>query len=270
MPTLRRLRGKGPQSENSSSALRSETSWRSAFRLGKSPKRGDGEPKNPSPEVGLTGSSPSLESKPDAAISSEADNIWVRAEQMLSNDKRKREIFQAYLEILESELGSGLKPSGTADRQKQLCQLLDAKTQELEDKKWKVRFGDHNVEVRDLLTGAFKNVLTANQLIKSAASASAPAAIACAGVTVVLTVSWPLSKQRCSKPGEACPLHLTRCALRYAYSTAASRSSRRATCYSLKGIGLYLSIDLPSPYCGGSLPIKGKASVSGLKAFHAL
>jgi hypothetical protein len=159
------------------------------LRFGKSPKRGDGEPKKPSSEVGSAGSTASLESKPDAATSSGADNLWVRAEQTLSNDERKRKIFQAYLEILKSELGSELKPSGTADRQKQLCQLLDAKTQELKDKKWKVRFGDHNLEVRDLLAGAFKNVLIANHLINSAAIASPPAAIACAGVTVVLTVS---------------------------------------------------------------------------------
>jgi hypothetical protein len=185
---LRRLHGKGPHSENSSSTSRSESPWRSALRFGKSPKRSDGEPKDPSPKAGSADSSAPLESKPDAATSSEADNLWVRAEQILSNDKRKREILQAYLGILESQLGSELKPSGTADRQKQLCQLLDAKTQELENKKWKVRFGDHNVEVRDLLTGAFKNVLIAKDLIHSAASASPPAAIACAGVTIVLTV----------------------------------------------------------------------------------
>jgi hypothetical protein len=223
---LRRFQGKDPHSENSSSTSRSESSWRSALRFGKSPKRGDGEPTNPSAKAGSAGSRAPLEPKPDA---SEADNLWVRAEQMLSNDKRKTKILQAYLEILESELGSELKLSGTADRQKQLCQLLDAKTQELEDKKWKVRFGDHNVEVRDLLTGAFKNVLIAKDLINSAARASPPAAIACAGVTVVLTVSRPLSKQRCSKQSEACPLMVTRSVFRHAYSFAASRSSGRAT-----------------------------------------
>jgi hypothetical protein len=107
---------------------------------------------------------------------------------MLSKDKEKRKILKAYLEILGSELGSELKPSGSIDRQKQLCQLLDTKTQELEDKKWNVRFGDHAVEVSNLLDGAFKNVLIAKDLINSAAVASPPAAIACAGVTVVLTV----------------------------------------------------------------------------------
>jgi hypothetical protein len=226
---LRRLQGKDPHSENSSSTSRSESSWRSALRFGKSPKRGDGEPTNPSPKDGSAGSRAPLESKSDAATSSEADNLWVRAEQMLSNDKTKTKILQAYLEILESELGSELKPSGTADRQKQLCQLLDAKTQELEDKKWKVRFGDHNVEVRDQLIRAFKNVMIAKDLINSAAHASPPAAIACAGVTVVLTASRPLSKQRCSKQSEACPLMATRSVFRHAYWFAASRSSGRAT-----------------------------------------
>jgi len=186
---LRKLRERGPQSENTGSTPLPESSWRSALRFRESPKRGEGEPKNPYPDVGTAGSSPPTESKPDAATSSEDDNLWMRAEQMLSGDKRKRKIWQTYLEILGSELGSELKPSTTADRQKQLCQLLDAKTQELEDKKWTVRFGDHGVEARDLLTGAFKNVLIAKDLINSAASASPPAAIACAGVTIVLTVS---------------------------------------------------------------------------------
>ena len=107
---------------------------------------------------------------------------------MLSKDTEKRKILQAYLEILGSELGSELKPSGSIDRQRQLCQLLDTKTQELEGKKWNVRFGDHAVEVSTLLDGAFKNVLIAKNLINSAVIASPPAAIACAGVTVVLTV----------------------------------------------------------------------------------
>lgn len=199
------------------------------MRFGKSLKRGDGEPKNPSPKAGSAGLAGSSAPKPDVATSSEANNPWVRAEQMLSNDKGKTEILQAYLEILESELGSKLKPSGTADRQEQLCQLLDAKTQELEDKKWKVRFGDHNAGVRDLLTGAFKNVLIAKDLINSAASASPPAAIACAGVTVVLTVNSPLSKQRCSQQSEACPFIATRSTFRHAYSFIASHSSGRAT-----------------------------------------
>jgi hypothetical protein len=114
-----------------------------------------------------------------------------RAEQMLSKDKEKRKILKAYLDILGAELGSELKPSGSIDRQKQLCQLLHTKTQELEDKKGLGscgRFGDHAVEVNNLLDGAFKNVLIAKDLINSAAIASPPAAIACAGVTVVLTV----------------------------------------------------------------------------------
>jgi hypothetical protein len=114
---------------------------------------------------------------------------------MLMDDSNKREIWQAHLKSLALELGSDLKPSGTEDRQNQLFQLLDAKTRELKDKKWKIRFGDHTSEVGDLLTRTSKNVLMAKDVITSAASASPPAAIACAGVTVVLTVSWPLLNQ---------------------------------------------------------------------------
>lgn len=152
------------------------------MRFGKSTKFHDREPKNPSPQVSSASLSAFPESKHDATTPSEADNIWVRAEKKLSEDNEKRKILQAYLDILESELGSKLKPSGTADRQKQLCQLLDSKTQELEDK-------NNDKQFSNLLAGAFKNVLIAKDLVNSAAIVSPPAAIACAGVTIVLTVS---------------------------------------------------------------------------------
>ncbi|KAI9862582.1 MAG: hypothetical protein M1813_004434, partial [Trichoglossum hirsutum] len=209
MPSLsssfRGLIRNGPQSENPGSESPRESSLRSALRFRKSAKRVGGEPKN-SREVGSTGSSTPAGSKSDTATSSETGNIWVRAEQMLSKDERKREVFQAYLGILESQLGSKLQPSGTADRQKQLCQLLDDKTQELEDEKWKVQFGDHKVEVADKLTGALKNVLIAKDLINSASIASPPAAIACAGITVLLTVSLAHINTSLFRFGRACRL----------------------------------------------------------------
>lgn len=142
----------------------------------------------PSKPDNLSAATPGKPDNLDAVTPSKSDNLWVRAEEMLNNDERTKAIFQAYLEILESEFGSKLKPIGTPDRQKQLCELVDAKTHELEEKKWKVRFGDHDVKVREQLTRAFKNILIAKEIINPAVAASPPAAIACAGVFVVLTV----------------------------------------------------------------------------------
>ena len=190
-PTFKRARAKTPQSEDPKSSPPRERSWKSAFRFRKPTNRGNGELKNFSPEVGSADSKPDA----DAATSIEADSIWVRAEKKLTNDEKKKELFQAYLGILESQLGWKLKAGGTADRQKQLCQLLNDKTKELEDKKWKVRFGDHKVDVSDKLARAFQNVLIAKDLIISASSTSPPAAIACIGVTLLLTVSLALCKK---------------------------------------------------------------------------
>ena len=116
----------------------------------------------------------------------------MRAEQVLSNDEKIKHIWQAYLEGLGSELGLKVKPNGDIGWQAQVSELLDAKAKELEEKNWKVHFGDHTVEVRDLLTRTFKSILAAKDIINSAASASPPAAIACAGATVILSVRQPL------------------------------------------------------------------------------
>jgi len=185
-PTFKKVHVNTPQSEDPKSSLLREMSWKYALRFKKPTKRDSGEPKNSSKEVA------SADSKPDAATFIETDSIWVRAEKKLSNDEKTKEIFQAYLGILESQLRSKLQPSGTTDRQKQLCQLLDDKIKGLEDKKWKVRFGDHKLDVSGKLAGAFRNILIAKDLIQLPSIASPPAAIVCAGVTVLLTVSLAL------------------------------------------------------------------------------
>jgi hypothetical protein len=146
------------------------------------------------PSSGLSAS----ELKPDAH-SSTTNSLWERAEKMLIDDKKKKKIWDTYLEILESELGSELAPGETADRQQQLCLLLDNKTKELDKKQWMVQFGDHSVGVGDLFTKTFKNVLIARNIINSAASSSPPAAIACAGATVVLSVSKFIVTERRSQ-----------------------------------------------------------------------
>ena len=193
MPKLfskfKKFSGRDSQSENIDPATLSDNSRPSALSSGTSPQTRDGEPQNSSGGADTAGSSTGLETRTEIATPGKADNLWVKAEQKLMDDSSKSKLWQSYLEILASELGSDLKPSGTDERQNQLCQLLDAKAEELKEKKWKLRFGDHTVAVGDLLTRVSKNVLIAKDLINSAAKASPPAAIACAGVTVVLTVS---------------------------------------------------------------------------------
>jgi hypothetical protein len=116
------------------------------------------------------------------ALPKALENLWVRAEQILRKDKI------TFLGILETELGSDLKPIGTTDRHEQLCGLFDTKVQQLEDGKWKVRVGDYQVVVRDRLTRAFKNILSAKDLIHAAGTGFPPGAMLCAGASAILTV----------------------------------------------------------------------------------
>lgn len=129
---LKKRRRVEPQPKNTDCTSLSETSRRPASdSSGTSPERHDGQRQNPSREAVTAGSSTGAESRKDVSTPSKAANLWIKAEQMLMDDSNKREIWQAHLKILASELGSDLKPSGTEDRQNQLCQLLDAKTREL-------------------------------------------------------------------------------------------------------------------------------------------
>ncbi|GAB1206414.1 hypothetical protein APSETT445_005101 [Aspergillus pseudonomiae] len=125
----------------------------------------------------------------------EKESLWVRAEQLLREDDKKRRIWQASLDILEEEFGSRLQPTGKTDLRRQFCNLLDAKTRDLEGKKWSVRFGDHRIAVKDQLIRVFQNVLIAKDAIGHAANLSPPAAIACAGVTVVLSLVVQAAEQ---------------------------------------------------------------------------
>ncbi|KAH0551420.1 hypothetical protein GP486_007365 [Trichoglossum hirsutum] len=150
-------------------------------------------------------SSISIETEPsNSSSSSSSSSLWTRAEQKLGDDERTKHIWKAYLEGLESELGSGgIRPSGdVVGWQAQVYELLDAKTKELEEKSWKVHFGDHTVEVRELLTRTFRNVLAAKEIIVGSAgggvgaSSLLPAARACAGAAVILSLLVQAAGQR--------------------------------------------------------------------------
>jgi len=172
----------------------SQPSSRPALQAGKSPEASNGNAQSlPSPAVDPAGSSTPLQSTPDTATGTETGDLWERAEHTLSKDKGKKDLLQAYFEILESELGAKLESRGTAYRQEHLNKLLDTKTRELEEKKSKLRIGDDAVDVRHLLAEASNIVSFAKDIISTAASAHPASAIACAGATVIFTVSRPSS-----------------------------------------------------------------------------
>ena len=132
---------------------------------------------------------PSPKSTPNIPTNGKPKDLWDRAEEELSNDKRKAKILEAYKEILGSQLGSELAARGTAGRHEQMSRLLNTKVEELEGQKWELHLGDHNIEVETLFSGVVRNILLAKDIISSAALADPHVALACAGVSIILTVS---------------------------------------------------------------------------------
>jgi len=132
---------------------------------------------------------PSPKSTPSIPTNGKPKDLWDRAEEELSNGKGKAEILEAYQEILTLHLGSELAARGTTSRHKQMSRLLNTKVEELERRKWRPHPGDHNTEVETWFSGVVRNILLAKDIISSAALADPHAALACAGVSVILTVS---------------------------------------------------------------------------------
>ncbi|KAI9044697.1 uncharacterized protein KD926_011667 [Aspergillus affinis] len=123
-------------------------------------------------------------------------NLWQRAEQQLWDNPDKQRLLQATYEALSSELGGELQPIGSSSRQAQLNELFQRRADALEKEKWRIQFGDHEVLVQDLVTSTFDKMLMVKDLVSTAASASPPAALACAGLSVVFTLALQSTQQQ--------------------------------------------------------------------------
>lgn len=112
------------------------------------------------------------------------DSLWERAEKKLRGDKRSAEILQEATKIL-NDWGLDVQLSGE-NNHKKLCSFLEDQANALKEKQWMI--GDQTVSVQDQVTKVMRNILVVKDVINTAASASPPAAIACAAVTVSLMV----------------------------------------------------------------------------------
>ncbi|OAP64317.1 hypothetical protein AYL99_00289 [Fonsecaea erecta] len=195
---LGRLWAKNPPPDNADACLPSKSSRWDSSRFRKFLSGHDKPPEDDSlqtPPVNPD-ASPKAEHDPiglvaehDATAPGEPHNIWVRAEKKLTKNDKTNKVWQQYLEILESELGAKLEPSGTVERQQQLYKLLEIKAKELVDKRWKVQLGGHEIQVRTIITQACKNLLHAKDQIQGVAKHIAPQAVhACTGMAMVLTL----------------------------------------------------------------------------------
>ncbi|PYI24364.1 hypothetical protein BO99DRAFT_428006 [Aspergillus violaceofuscus CBS 115571] len=123
-------------------------------------------------------------------------NLWQRAEDILNRNRDKHQLLQSVYATLAEELGEELQPIGTARRQAQLDRLFQKRVNALEKQKWKIQFGDQAVAVQDLVNGLFEKVLVIKGLVDTAASASPPAALACAGLSVVFMLALQATSQQ--------------------------------------------------------------------------
>ncbi|KAL4732892.1 ankyrin repeat protein [Aspergillus similis] len=123
---------------------------------------------------------------PNFSTLKEEFDPWLEAQQFLRKDETLNEKWEKSVHILTSRLGLKYEDDGNAPRVKDLRTFLDAMTQRLDDKKWTVQDDSGQSGTRQKLAKVCKNILVVKDVINTAAAASPPAAIACAGVTVGL------------------------------------------------------------------------------------
>ena len=117
-------------------------------------------------------------------------NLWAIAEQRLRDSAEKGKIMQEYDRILEEKMGFKLEPVGTPERQKQFLDFIDLESKKLDKRAKDIScLGKYTEKAKTSLRTVVDCVLAIKGVINTAASACLPAAIACAGVTVLLTVS---------------------------------------------------------------------------------
>ncbi|KAJ5560315.1 hypothetical protein N7513_002714 [Penicillium frequentans] len=120
----------------------------------------------------------------EVTTSAEVENLWSKARQILAQNENMGPILVEAANIVEQS-GLTFDLHGAAGHQ-QLHSSLNAKVEELKQKEWVVQIDDHYVHVRERLIKAIRNVLVLKDFVSTAAAASPPVAIVCAGMAVSL------------------------------------------------------------------------------------
>ncbi|KAE8422505.1 hypothetical protein BDV36DRAFT_291331 [Aspergillus pseudocaelatus] len=136
-----------------------------------------------------TSGSQSLVPKQDAhhTPATQPNDLWVRAEEKLRQNRELDKILTDSAKILESDYGLKLQPGATSHH-KRLSDLL-------EERKWAIHLGNHSVGIREQIANIFKNVVALKDLITPAASLSPPASLACAGIIACFSMVVQAAEQ---------------------------------------------------------------------------
>lgn len=118
-------------------------------------------------------------------------DLWDRAHRLLREDKSNRQLLLAYERIVLSELNDVASPVtsvdwGSRDRRVQVSSLITKKLKVIEDTRWRLQLGKETVEVKAQVDKVVKTVMWAQGFVSSAITADPHAALAWAGVSLLL------------------------------------------------------------------------------------
>lgn len=123
---------------------------------------------------------------------SQPHDLWDRAYESLREEKESRKIIDAYEKILLSELKDDhsfpvvTEGTGLSKRGRDMSALVQKKVKAMEDARWKFQLGDLTVEMKTQVDRIVKAILFAKDLVSPAVSAEPHAALAWAGVCMLL------------------------------------------------------------------------------------
>ena len=119
-------------------------------------------------------------------------DLWDRAYESLREDEDGRKLMDAYEKILSSDLHDDrsfpavAEGTGTSKRERAMSALVERKVKVVEDARWKFQLGERTVEMKIQVDRIVKAILFAKDFVSSAVSAEPHAALAWAGVCMLL------------------------------------------------------------------------------------
>jgi hypothetical protein len=137
-----------------------------------------------------------LNMKTAAKDSNKDMDLWTIAEKTLRQDGEKRKKLEEYDHILEDYIGSKLKPVGTLERRKQFLGFFNSEIEKLidADRDSDTLLGACSRKAKRCFKMAVTCVVASKDIIAPATTPCLPAAVACTGVVILLSVSLRLSR----------------------------------------------------------------------------
>jgi hypothetical protein len=121
----------------------------------------------------------------------EPEDFWALADKRLRHLEGfdKSEMMKRFDSILEKNIGSALEPPGTKARREQIIAFIQPKSEKLENAEDQNHLSQCKENAKGFFRTAVKFVTKTQGIINAAATPCLPAAVACAGVTLLLTAS---------------------------------------------------------------------------------